>query len=310
MKSDLEQLDSKYPEMTKERLLEIILQQDALIQRMQERIALIEQEITKLKTQTQIAPVHAQPIHEEESDDNHLLTARTLPHAPISLHDLIPPVSHSQDEDKLVKVAKAIFHTSWMAILLGILIEIVIVVIASFGGLPDGLEPFAADLIQKTSWAFLVCIALTLATVTLKFRTPVMGIVGLLAAPAAFIIARALHGAARYALGLQPAASDGTSPIVIAAIKSVQYGILGATLAFISKYAWGRALAHLWVGSLIAVLFGGALVAYSVQAASVAVPTLGLLAKSAGELIFPIGCALITFLGQSLGGLLPSQRTN
>lgn len=309
MKSDLEQLDSKYPEMTKERLLEIILQQDALIQRMQERIAIIEQEIAKLKTQAPVAPVHASHV-QEESDDNHLLSARTLPHAPISLHDLIPPVSYSQDEDKLVKVAKAIFHTSWMAILLGILIEIVIVVIASFGGLPDGLEPFAADLIQKTSWAFLVCIALTLATVTLKFRTPVMGIVGLLAAPAAFIIARALHGAARYALGLQPAASDGTSPIVVATIKSVQYGILGATLAFISKYAWGRALAHLWVGSLIAVLFGGALIAYSVQAASVAVPTLGLLAKSAGELIFPIGCALITFLGQSLGGLLPSQRTN
>lgn len=309
MKSDLEQLDSKYPEMNKERLLEIILQQDALIQRMQERIAIIEQEIAKLKTQVSATPLHTSHV-QEESDDNHLLSARTLPHAPISLHDLIPPVSHSEGEDKLVKVAKAIFHTSWMAILLGILIEIVIVVIASFGGLPDGLEPFAADLIQKTSWAFLVCIALTLASVTLKFRTPVMGIIGLLAAPAAFIIARALHGAARYALGLQPAASDGTSPIVVAAIKSVQYGILGATLAFISKYAWGRALAHLWVGSLIAVLFGGALVAYSVQAASVAVPTLGLLAKSASELIFPIGCALITFLGQSLGGLLPSQRTN
>lgn len=306
MKSDFEQLDSKYPEMTKERLLEIILQQDSLIQKMQERIALVEQEIERLKTQT--APIHRQSTQDDYSEENHLLTARTLPNAPLSLKDMVP--QDIESKDKLLKIAKAVFHTSWMAILLGILIEVVIVVIQSFGGLPGGFEPYMADLVQKTSWAFLVCIALTLATITLKFRIPVMGIVGFIAAPAAFIIARALHGGARYALGLDPAASDGTSPIVVAVIKSIQYGILGTSLAFISKYTWGRALAHLWIGSLVAVLFGGALIAYSAQAASVAVPTLGLLAKSAGELIFPIGCALITFLAQSLGGLFPSQRTN
>ena len=306
MKSDWKQLDSKYPEMTKERLLEIILQQDSVIQSMQERIAHIEQELARLKHQTPNTPVHSHI--QEESDAHHLLTTRTLPEAPISLHELIPPIP--QTEDKLLKVAKAVFHTSWMAVLLGIFIEVVLVVISSIGALPKDFNPFIADLVQKTTWAYLVCIALTLATIALKFRVPVMGFIGLLAAPAAFIIARALHAASRYALGLQPATSDGTSPIVIAVIKSVEYGFLGAALAFISKYAWGRVLAHLWIGSIIAVLFGGAIVAYSVQAASAAVPAIGLVTKGVSELIFPIGCALITFLAQSLGGLLPQQRTN
>jgi hypothetical protein len=179
MKSDWKQLDAKYPEMTKERLLEIILQQDSVIEGMQERLSLIEQELAKLKHQTPHIPVHSHI--QEESVKHHLLTARTLPEAPISLQEMIPPVQ--QTEDMLFKVAKAVFHTSWMAVLLGIFIEVVLVIISSVGELPKDFNPLIADLVQKTTWAYLVCIALTLATIALKFRVLVMGIVGFLAAP-------------------------------------------------------------------------------------------------------------------------------
>lgn len=70
-----------------------------------------------------------------------------------------------------------------MAVLLGIFIEVILVIISSIGELPKDFNPLIADLVQKTTWAYLVCIALTLATIALKFRVLVMGIVGFLAAP-------------------------------------------------------------------------------------------------------------------------------
>lgn len=309
MKPEIQQLNSKYPELTKERLLEIILQQESLIQRMQERIGAIEQEIIRLRTQGLTPNVSHSAQFENASRPQ---TAQAVSYQTVSQqeNENIVHIAVAETEDTFTKVMKAVFHTAWMAIALGIIIEIALILVVSIGGVPESFKPFLADLLQKTSWAFLVCIALTLATVALKFRVPVMGIVGFLAAPFAFVIARALHAGVRYAMGLQPATSDGTSPIVVASIKAVEYGLLGAALAFISKYAWGRAIAHIWVGSIIAVLFGGALFAYSLQAAAVAVPTLGHIAKGIGELIFPIGCALITFLAQALGGLLPKQRAS
>jgi hypothetical protein len=319
MKPELD-IKSKYPEITKERLLEIVLQQASLIQKMQDRIVLIEQEISRLKTGH--SNVNASPIQParvvnvpprqtvQQSIPKQTIVQQEIPVKEIPVKGIpISAVATQQDDDKLFKVVKAVFHTSWMAVLLGIFIEAALVIVVSLNGVPESFKPFVADLAQKMSWAYLVCIALTLATVALKFRIPVMGVVGFLAAPLAFVIARALHAGARYGLGLPPPNPDGTSPVVIAAIKAAEYGVLGAVLALISKYSWGRALAHIWVGAIIAVLFGGAIVAYSVQAAETAVPALGVITRGVSEFIFPIGCALIAFLAQSLSGLLPQQRT-
>lgn len=307
MKPELE-LNAKYPEMTKERLAEIVLQQSSLIQKMQERIYEVEQEITRLKAVNSNANSSLiQPAHVVSA--NRPQTAPTLPqHTKIDYQEPSNVIPKQQGNDMLYRVVKAVFHTTWMAVLLGLFIEIVLVVIVSTNGVPESFKPYIADLAQKMSWAYLVCVALTLATVALKFRVPVMGVVGFLAAPLAFVIARALHTGAKYGLGVSPAPSDGTSPVITAAIKAVEYGILGAALAYISKYPWGKALAHLWVGAIVAVLFSGVIVLYSLQAASAAVPTLGIVAKGVSEFIFPIGCALIAFLAQSFGGLLPQQR--
>lgn len=295
MKFDPSQLNASYPELTKERLAEIVLQQTAMIQRMQERIIAVEQEVVRLRmSQTpNVSGAYQQPMP-ASSGVQKAVVQESVP-------------TETGGEAIVYKVARAVFHTSWMAILLGIFIEVVLVIVATFGGTFGDVRPFVADMFQKVSWGFLVCIALILTTATTRFRVPAMSIMGLLAAPAAVIIARAIHFGARYALGLPAVSGGGPSPLVIAAIKSVEYAFLGATLAFIARFAWGRALTHIAVGLFFGIIFGGALLALSVKTAATAIPALELVARGLNELIFPVGCALITFAGQFFGKLLPSQ---
>lgn len=301
MKFDPSQLNSSYPELTKERLAEIVLQQAGTIQKMQERIVAIEQEVLRLRAQQPLANLQPQPRQPVAVQSN---VSPNIKHEQRVSQEIIS--SSEQDENTIHKVVRAVFHTSWMAILLGIFIEIVLVIVATFGGTFSDVRPFVADLFQKVSWGFLVCVALVLSTATSRFRVPAMSIAGLLVAPAAVIIARAIHFGARYAMGL-PVNAAGPSPLAIAAIKSVEYACLGATLAFIARYAWGRALTHIAVGLLFGILFGGVVLALSVKTAATAVPALALVAQGLNELIFPVGCALITFTGQFFGRLLPNQ---
>ena len=300
MKFDQSQLNENYPELTKERLAEIVLQQMALIQRMHERVVAVEQEVVRLKSRQQYANAQfPQPEVAHPNLQSDIRYEQKVPQQIVSLPE--------QEESIIYKVVTAVFHTSWMAILLGIFIEVVLIIVATFGGTFGDVRSFVADLFQKVSWGFLVCVALILATATARFRVPAMSIAGFLAAPAAVIIARAIHFGARYALGLPEVASGGPSPLVIAAIKSIEYAFLGATLAFIARYAWGRVLTHIAVGLFFGIVFGGMLLALSVKTAATIIPALELIARGLNELIFPMGCALITFAGQFFGRLLPNQ---
>ncbi len=309
MKPELSQIDSKYPEITKDRLVEIVLQQASLIQNMQERMVFIERELARLRNQQQ---QHLQLKNTPDLQTNVIrpLTAQTTHQHTFPVEQTAANVSQNENEEEstFLKVSKAIFHTSWMAFVLALVIQIILIGIVSIGGMPDNFKPFLADFVNRLSWGFLVCIALTVGTTATKFRTPLMGLLGLLFAPVAFIAARILGSGTGQLLGVPPAPADGTSPIITGAIKSVQYGILGTGLGFVSQYSWGRALTHIGVGLFAGVVFGGAILIYALQAAGSAVPVLQVVGRAANELLFPIGCALIMFLTQSFSRLLPSQR--
>jgi|GEM_PF-1376872 len=303
MRPEISQLDSKYPEITKDRLIEIVLQQTLLIQNMQERIRFIENEIARIKTQPQTASTPDIQINSMRP-----LTAPTVEKHIVPLEQQATSVVQDESEGTLLKVAKAVFHTSWMAFVLAVLIELIIIAIVSIGGTPDSFKPFLGDFVNKLSWGFLVCIALTIGTATTKFRVPLMSFLGLLFAPFAFFIAKVLGSGTNQILGVAPAPSDSTSPIVLATIRSVEYGVLGAALGFISQFTWGKVLAHLGIGLFAGVIFGGVLLIYLLQAAGTSVSALQVIARGVNELIFPIGCALIMFLTQSFSRLLPNNR--
>ncbi|MGE0640097.1 MAG: hypothetical protein AB7G12_06165 [Thermoanaerobaculia bacterium] len=206
----------------------------------------------------------------------------------------------------IVPPQHTLLKSAWLAVLLGLAVEgAVLLTVAAFGG-ALAAKPATADLVQKLSWSVMVCVALALARTAARASAPLMSLAGLLAAPAAFAIARGLHKGAAQALGLAAvAAATAPSPLVIASFRGIEYALLGFTISWLSRKSWGGVGAHAIAGFAAGLLFGVPLVVFAVQA----MPQMGGLAiatRLTNELLFPLGCALVLYasdtLGKRLGG--------
>ncbi|MDX6381881.1 MAG: hypothetical protein QOI57_2905 [Rubrobacteraceae bacterium] len=198
--------------------------------------------------------------------------------------------------EKLLRVA-------WLSIMLGLVMEALILLLtAGFGELP-GIGVIAAELAQQVSWAFLVCVALSLGNAAANLRRPaLMGFLGLLAAPLSFIIARSLHDGLRKALGVVGTASIGFSIIlVVVVLKGVEYGCLGAAIGWVGQRPWGGLGAHIAVGLGVGIVFGGLILAVTYWGASSPLSTANLISRGVNEILFPTGCSLVLFSADALG---------
>src|SRR3989442_12334841 len=118
---------------------------------------------------------------------------------------------------------RALLHVGWLAVLLGLVMEVILVVLAAGFGTLKGANPILADLVQKVSWSVIVCVGLAFGTTAKKARGPLMGLAGLLAAPLAFMAARPLHEGAVRALEVAITAGP-TPPLDLSALtRGLQY---------------------------------------------------------------------------------------
>lgn len=197
-------------------------------------------------------------------------------------------------------VAK-ILRVAWLSVGLGIATELILLLVAAGLGSLPGLKPMVADLVQKVSWSFVVCMGLAAGTAASKHREAVGGLAGAVAAPLAFHIARALHRSTLQALEIAGPAGGRPSPLVLAAIKAVEYAVLGVILASLSKRGSG-AKAYALVGLLIGGACAGVIV-YLVLSSGAKPNVAALLARAVNEVLFPIGCSLVLFATEAIGRL-------
>ena len=184
-----------------------------------------------------------------------------------------------------------------MSILLGFAMEAILICLAA--GMKGGLVPpvpFVADLIQKVSWSFLVCVGLAFGTAVAKARPTFMGAMGLLAAPVAFAAAKAAHKGAAAALGLA-AVAGGPSALLVALVKTAQYGVFGWVLGRISSRTGAPLRLYAAVGLACGVVFGGIISLLIAQAGASGV---GLVTKGINEILFPLGCSLVLYVSDAL----------
>jgi hypothetical protein len=198
-----------------------------------------------------------------------------------------------------------ILRVAWLSIGLGLLLELVLLVLAAYTDTAgDSPKPFVADLAQKVSWGFIVCVGIAFGSTAGKVREAAMGILGLLSAPAGFAIARAIHKGVGAALGLAGPAAAGAFPFVIAGLKGLEYGLLGAAIGWVGKKAWGLG-AHVLTGILIGLTFGGAILWALAAASPGPDPLVTLLSRGVNELLFPVGCSLVLYASGALARRLP-----
>jgi hypothetical protein len=189
-----------------------------------------------------------------------------------------------------------LLRVAWLAVLLGLVIEALLLTVALyFGSLGDG-KRFIADVVQKVSWSVLICVGLAFAGAASKGNPPTLGLTGLLAAPVAAVVARTLHKWMGQSIGLAMADPVGAAFFLIPTIRGLEYALLGAALAWLGRRPWGGALAHAALGLGVGVVFGGMVLAVNTPTSAA-----GLLSSAINEAVAPLGCALTLFAGQVLG---------
>lgn len=193
-----------------------------------------------------------------------------------------------------------LLRVAWLAIALGIAMEGLLLLLGAGLGKSLGLGSIVADLVKNVSWSVFVCCGLAVGTAVAKARVPVMGLLGLLAAPTAFEVSRALHKGTLEAMATTGGGDEALSPVLVGIIKGVEYGCLGLAIAWVGQRPWGGAAAHVAVGLLVGLVFGGTIVALT-MGSTPPPPAADALSVGVNEVIFPIGCSLVLFSAGALG---------
>ena len=194
---------------------------------------------------------------------------------------------------------RGVLRAAWLAIGLGILLEVLVLMLAAFTGTAgESGRPALADLAQKVSWSFLVCIGLAFGAAIKKVREIAMGGIGLFAAPAAFAAAKAIHKGLGQALGVVAPGSPLSIPLLIAVLKGIEYAVLGAALGRLTNR--GRGLgSHAGAGLAVGLTFGLVLTWATGHLSATPSSPIGLAGNGINEVLFPVGCALVIYASEA-----------
>jgi hypothetical protein len=192
-----------------------------------------------------------------------------------------------------------LLRVAWLAILLGLLLQLALLLVAAGFGTAPSPGPLLAETLKTVSWSLLVCVGVALGRVAAKGQVPLEGVTGLLAAPLALTAANTVQKGVAEAVNAAGVPA-GPAPLWVLAIKAAEYACLGLALNWVGRRAWHSALGHLAVGLMVGVVFGGMFLTVVVQSAPTPPATPALLAKGLNELLFPVGCALVVFIAEVL----------
>jgi hypothetical protein len=218
----------------------------------------------------------------------------------------------TQDSDQTNDVqapelGATLLHVAWLAVILGLVMEVLLLVLGGAVGEALGLKPFVADLVRNVTWSVFVCAGLAVGTTVVKARAPLMGVLGLISGPLAFEISRAFHKGTLEALAIT-GGGGGVSPVLVAVIKGIEYGCLGLGVGWVSQRRWGGAAAHVAVGLLVGLSFGSVQLVFA-AGATPPPPTSDLFVAGVNEVLFPVGCSLVLFSAGALGKKAASRSS-
>jgi hypothetical protein len=204
--------------------------------------------------------------------------------------------------DPASSLGTTLVRVAWMAIILGLVIEILLLVLGGALGKMLGLGPIVADLVRNVTWSVFVCAGLAVGTAVVKARVPLMGFLGLVSAPLAFEVSRVMHKGTLEALAATgEIASGGSSVLLVGLVKGLEYACFGMAIGWVSGRPWGGALAHAAVGLAIGLVFGSTLLGIAHASAPEPLTTADLASRAVNEILFPVGCALVLFATTALG---------
>ncbi len=175
--------------------------------------------------------------------------------------------------------SKNLLNVAWIAVLLGIGMEIILLIVAAGFKKFPAVNVIVAELIQKTSWSTIVCVGVAAGLSIGKMNPPVAGLAGLVSAPIAFSIAKGLHKAAAHTLSVSLPAGGGALPFLLMAIKALEYGTLGWLLTALDRKLTQNPWFFLLSGLIVGVVFGGGALVLMVTQSAEPIPFPGIVSR-------------------------------
>jgi hypothetical protein len=128
-----------------------------------------------------------------------------------------------------------LLRVAWLAIVLGLLLQLALLLVAVGFGASSGLGALLAETCRTVCWSLLVCVGVALGRIAAK-GVLLEGVTGLLAAPLALTAANTLQKGVAEALSVA-GATVGPAPLWVLAIKAAEYACLGRG-ARVDRSAW------------------------------------------------------------------------
>jgi hypothetical protein len=179
-------------------------------------------------------------------------------------------------------------RVAWWSILLGLVMEALLLLLR-LDKLPE-LQP-AAEGLGRVTWSLIVCLGLGLGKVLSEDKAFWMGLAGLVSAPVAFTAAQAVQKTVTEIATSVESGPLNPALLGVAALRGVEYLVLGAILAVLSQRKSRPAL-FLAAGLVVGVVFGGILLALTPAALGSVAALLGWVVN---EVMFPMGCAAVLY---------------
>lgn len=185
----------------------------------------------------------------------------------------------------------------WLAILLGLVVQVLILIAKlTAGGQATTLQLFA-DVASGVTWSALVCSGVAIGTVASRHRAALMGFLGLVSAPVAWAAAKGVQRGVQWMLGA-PLETLGPLVYQVGAAKTLEYAVLGVLVGRLLRTPSSTFGSHALTGLAVGFVFGSAILwlnhVHAVAAGS-AMPAARVAAICVNELLFPVGCAIVIY---------------
>jgi hypothetical protein len=188
--------------------------------------------------------------------------------------------------------AAEIFHAAWLAVLLGILLQLALLAIPAV----RQSAQLVADFAGKITWSVVVCTSLAAARAATAASPTLTGLAGLLGAPLAFAAAKAVQKSLT-AAGVAPAGAA----LLLIGTRAVEYAILGYVLARLGRRDDAAAKHYLRPALLLGAIAFAVLAVARGDGLGIA-----LLSLAINEIAFPAGCAITIYTAERLARRPPA----
>lgn len=195
-----------------------------------------------------------------------------------------PPTTH--------KALQTALKAAWLAVGLGLGVQALIVVARLIAGGTANPLAVVASMGQGITWSVLVCAGVAIGTVAGKARSLAMGLLGLVAGPAAWGLAKGTQKGLQALMAIPEDKIDNFF-LLITSLKGVEYVILGAALGFMVGKPWARLPAFAGFGLATGAVFAAIVLTLTNDHKPTPVPVL--VGMGVNEIIFPLGCSLVIY---------------